>query len=306
MVVPWLPILTVGSTLLGSLFGDSSTEKQNQTQTSTSATAGTTKLTGGSTTTQNQSQVSNQTSNQNSSENSATGQTGSADVSRLDQQTLEQLTGQVRNLLSGAGAGSSATQDRLAEVQGADDSFDSDAYISGIMAAANDTISSGVENDLAKIESGSGGSRRSNSNTALLASKVRNQAGAQLAGVKADATARAAELARTKQESKTGQISTLASQTDASVVNLLGSLLQAGEKQTNQQSAQTATTGVTSGTTTGTTNTNTTEVGTQTQDQVQGSTQTGATKTVGSGKKTSGGGLGGIFDTIGDILGSIF
>ena len=129
MAIPWIPILTAGSTLLSSLFGgESSKESQNQSSSTTGATAGTTKLESDQTTTQSQVQNSSQQSSQQSNENQSSTQTGGAQVSRLDSQTLNQLTEQVRNLMTGTGRGSTAVQNQPDAVSSSGDDFLADAY----------------------------------------------------------------------------------------------------------------------------------------------------------------------------------
>ncbi len=299
--IPWLPILTVGSQLLGTLFGNNENKSENVNSTTAGTVAGTTKQVASTDTTQTQNQTSNQTSAQTSAEQQQTA--GSADVSRLDSQTLMQLTQQVRDLMAGSAGSDAAVQQQLSEVSAPGSAFDSDAYVQGVMAAATDTINSDLASNIGQIESRSGGSRRSNSASALLAGKLRNQAGAQLAGVNADARARAAELKRTASESKTGQITNLASQTDQKVAALLGSLLQASEKQTQTGTANT--TGQTGGTTTGNTATTTVESTDSTQEQTQAQQTTQQTKSTGS-SSTNELNFKDMFTKIGDILTASF
>lgn len=290
MAIPWLPIISAGASLLGSLFGNQTSDKEkvNSNTATTAGTTGQTKMDSSTnqTSTQNQVQNSNQQSSQDTAEEQATKQYGS--VQRLDTATLTALTQAVQSALGGATVGKDAATQRLSQISGGNDQFDADAYVKGITGAAKSQLDQDVESGGNQIASRTGARASSNSATALLQSKLNRAAVDQLGGIKQDATARAEEIRRAREESKTGQITNLAASTDNSVQGLLAALLQSTEtsQQTGNQIGKSNTVGSTVGTT-GTTTTGTINE-TANQEQKQIGTQTGVEKTQSTGSKDSG------------------
>jgi len=293
-MIPWIPLLTAGLSLAGSLFGNNS--KQTQSENSSTSTSG---LTTGQTGLQSQvTQQSNQQqqSSQQSSQQSQEQQTGV--TNRLDDDTLAQLTQAVQSALAPS-AGSGAVDQRLNQLSGGGGDFDVEQYVNGIMTGAKSRAVEDFQIGGNQAAARAGSSAGGNSAVALMQSRIGTRLNSDLAATEADARMRAEQLRMQQQESTTGQISTLASQTDQRLGSLLGALVQATERQSVN------TTGTTAGTTQGgTTTTGTvTENTNQTQQQVQ--SQTGlenVTGKVSSSKNESSfgdflKGIGNIFNT---------
>lgn len=312
MAIPWIPILTTGASLLGGLLGKNENTNQSQNTQTAGTSAGTSKSVMDATTTQNQVQTqnSNQASTQASTQDTqavSTEQQAGA-VTRLDSTTLDKLTQAVQGGLTGDNS-LDIIRRRMAEIDGSAPAFDQKAYIDSIMLGARSDVGQQVESATSNVRGRVGATGRSNSAAALLEAKIKNQGAATLAGIQGDAQGKAAELARAEGESKTGQITNLAAQTEAGSANLLNALLQAREEQTTVGSATNnqQTTGSQAGTTTGTTQTNTTgtEVAKQTQQQVTAETQ--ASKTQGTTKQNSNSqDWGSLFTNLGKILSTSF
>lgn len=309
--IPWIPILSTGASLLGSLFGNQKNQSQSENSNTlgTSTVLGQTKLNSSTTQNTNQQQTSSQQSGQSSTEQVNTTQQQTGVTNRLDSETLGSLTDAVRQALSGkaVGAGGQAAAARLSEVQNTGAEFDADAYVRGIMEQTSSRLNSDLESGGNKIKSTVGARGGTNSAAALLEAKLNQQGAAELAGVNSQAVATAAEIKRQEQESKTGQITNLAAQTDSQIGNILGALLQATETQSQTAVGSQGTVGSTAGTTTGSTSTtgSTTETTSQTQDQKQATNS--AESTIGSIKANSGStNWSDFFTSIGKIFSSGF
>jgi len=310
--IPWIPILTTGASLLGSLFGKNENTNQSENSESTGTTAGTSKTQMNATTTQNQVQTqnSNQASNQASVQDiqQQTTEQQAGNISRLDSNTLDMLTQAVQSGL-GDQSGLESVRKRLAEINGQSPAFDSAGYVNSIMQSARSDVAGQVESATGNVRGRVGATGKSNSAAALLEAKIKNQGAATLAGVQGDAMAKAAELSRVEQESRTGQITNLAGQTDAGSANLLNALLQARETQSTTGSATSnqQQVGNQTGTTTGQTSTNTQTNENVNQNQTQVTAETQASKTVGNIKQgTNSMDWGSMFTNLGKILSTSF
>lgn len=206
----------------------SGTQTQNQTQTGTNTTSGTTST--NSSTTGSQSSTgtqSNATSGTSSTTGTTTG-TSTQTTSQFDQGTLSGLTGAVQDLL-GSVMGNRGTVDTSA-LSG----FNPGDFVSGGMANAKAIAQASLDDNINQLISGVGGTPGTNSATALLANKLRNDTSASLAGTEANLNAQAQEIVR--QNIATGQ-SVQNSQNDF-LSNLLGAL-RGGNVTTTGTEAQT-------------------------------------------------------------------
>lgn len=312
MSIPWIPILSAGAGLLGSLFGDNKNTNQSENSATSTTEAQTNKTSLDATTTQNttQTQQSNQASNQASTQdvNGLTTEQQTGALTRLDATTLDLLTQAVQKGL-GSDNDLQVLRQRMSELSGNTPAFDSEGYINSIMSSARNDVAGQVESATGSVQGRVGANGRSNSAAALLEAKIKNQGAATLAGIQGDAQAKAEELSRARQESTTGQITNLAAQTDAGSANLLNALLSAKESQTSVgTTAQNQNTvGSTSGTTVGNTATQNQVTENQSQDQVQAVASTSASRTKGNIKQNSSElNWGDLFTNLGKALGSQF
>lgn len=312
MAIPWIPILTTGASLLGSLLGNNDRTNQTENSTTTGTTAGTSKTAMNATTTQNQTQTqnSNQSSSQASTQDTQQVSTEqqAGNISRLDSNTLDMLTQRVQQGLGGS-SGLDSIRRRLAEIDGSAPAFDSKAYVDSIMMGARSDVAGQVESATGNVQGRVGATGKSNSAAALLEAKIKNQAAGTLAGIQGDAMGKAAELSRVEQESRTGQITNLAAQTENGSQALLNALLQARETQTTQGSAtqNQQTVGNQTGTTTGQTSTTAQSSENVSQNQTQVTAETQASKTQGSVNQNSSSiNWGDMFTNLGKILSTSF
>jgi hypothetical protein len=251
--------------------------KQNQVATNTNSATGTQSETG--TTTDKQvasgtmtgasTDTGTGTSNQTASQKQDTSQSGT--VSRLDDTTKNLLTAKVQGLLGAGGTAQLLTNQATAVAGPGATTFDPEAFVSGIMQQATAQAKDSIGSDLAKISDRTGSNASGNSAAALLKAKVEGGAAANLAGIRANATATAADIVKSKQESTTSQLATLASAQDQGLNSLVGNLLQAG------QTEIASTVGNTVGTTVG--STTDTRAGTQSQKTSNISEDTGTSAT---------------------------
>lgn len=213
------PLMSIGSSLLGNFLGNTENSSTSGTSSSGATTLSkdksTTNLSGTST-----NKVA-ETTGTTASGTQTTNQTGN--VQRLDATTQNLLTQQVRDLLAGAGTGSDAINQRIAELGQSD--FDTTGFVKGIMDAATSAANSELESGLNQITSASGGSVGNNSASALLANKLRIQQQNALAGVKSEAEARAAEI----QGNRSAELAGLNQSSMSSLSALLQPLLAASE-----------------------------------------------------------------------------
>lgn len=237
MALPLLPLLSLGTSLLGGLMGNQTNTTQN-----TNGTAATT-------TAQNVNSV-----NQGASTTNNMGMDSRA-ITRLDAPTTKNLTGRV-NAGIDSGESASALRMKRAGELGSAKNFDVDTFVNGIVQGATADANQGLESNINALESGIGATGKKNSAAALLENKMRTSTAASLAATKSEAVAQGENIRLTGQDSRTNQISTLLGQEDSATTNLLNSLLSAKENQ--------------AGTNNVLQNTNTTE------SQIQNTTQTGA------------------------------
>lgn len=292
-MIPWIPLLTLGASLLGNIFGNNTSTTANQTTNQNVSGSGTSLMDSAEGQQSNTSTTQNGTSS--TQQNSATSTTGNqlqtqtgvttGTSSRLDSGTLGALTDQIKGLMQASQIGSAIDTNRLMEVAGTPDSFDPQAFVSGIMSQATSSADIGLESGMNANAEESGAGAGSNSAVALLNNKLKNATVANLAGINASATGAAQDIVRNNETAKTGEIASLTSGLDQNVQQLLSTLVSSQETQTQVQSGQTGTT--TTGTTTGTTGTTTTDQQTQTGSQSQVATGQQGTDTT-SKQNTSG------------------
>lgn len=127
----------------------------------------------------------------------------------------------------GSGTSQQATDalsGRLGQVQdaAAQPGFDVEGYVSGIANAAQVGIQADLDSRINSILSATGSSETGNSMSALLASRLRNDAASNLAGIVSNATAQGTQIQQGQQESLTTQISGLSGDLTTQLVNLLG------------------------------------------------------------------------------------
>jgi hypothetical protein len=114
-----------------------------------------------------------------------------------------------RRLASNMRVGTGALRGQLKTLQeNTANPFNVEDFVNGIMTQANNTINNQASEAINLGESDIGGTQGNNSMSALLANKIAIDSASQLAGIKADATARGEEIAR--QESQLGIEGTVA------------------------------------------------------------------------------------------------
>lgn len=295
MVFPWIPLITAGLGIVGNIMGKKTdtTQTTAQTQVGNILSSGLTSNNSTASGTTNQNTTSTGTTTQSQTDNSSgrttgnqvTSQTGeqgtqqsgestgvrTGEVSRLDDATRDLLTTQVQDLLSSSSGTKSALMQQLSEVSAMDPNFDTDSFIKGIMDQASSVVASDLESGTGGLESRIGAGESSNSAAALLSAKLRGAAAANLSGIKAQATAQAADIASRTAESKTTQLGQITGQLQQGTNTLLNSLLSASQTESSTESGTTTSAGTTKSTTAGQTSESGTQTGTNT------STSRGAT-----------------------------
>lgn len=199
-------LLTIGSSLLGGLFGGQKEKASSTTNTVGSQTA--------------------VTANTNLKDATATS-AGTTTINSLDAATKSLLTQNVRKTLAGGASDTALLRQRNAKINGAD-AFNAKEYINGVMRRASSQIQTKQESDLNAISSNIGADASTNSAAALLSSRVRNDAADTLAGINSAATQNAAAISKSQTEETVG----LNQAASANTAQMLGSLLQAGRTET--------------------------------------------------------------------------
>lgn len=206
----------------------------------------------------------------------ATSQTGKSDTAQAQTTTmyssdiLAQLDAALNAGLTSGGneAGTDALMGRIQQVQqlAAAPAFNVEDYVGGIAASAEVATQGDLESRINNILSATGSSETGNSMSALLGSRLRNDAAANLAGIVSQATAQGEQIRDQQQQSLSDQIGGLANDLSSHLTNLLqvaSGATQATTGQTStvdsaqQQQQQTSDT-----TEHGTSNTNTVQRGT--------------------------------------------
>lgn len=236
------------------------TENTNQSQSqSTAGSTQTTSQTSG-TTSQNTTGVtsSDQVNRSNQSTTGSTTQTGT--TTTLGQGIQDQLESALGGLLSG-GFGN----ENQAAISAASRSlldFDPVSFVNDSVAAARNRGEQTLQETNSGIANAIGGTAADNTMATLLAQRGSNDLAATLAGVRANATQTAAEIAR-------GNVATAqgVSQGAASTIGAIGDLLKGATTTTSQQSLEEQIAALV-GSQTGAQRTNESATGTSTQNQV--------------------------------------
>lgn len=229
------------------------TETTNQQQTGTNTTSGTTtNNTFGQSTGQTSGQ---QTSSQTGTASTTGSQTGttSQTTNTFKDSTLAAIEKAVNELFGKTGTAAPVSM------------FDKAGFIADTVGSASNSINTDLGANLNQLVTNIGGTQNTNSMSALLSNRLRNDAAAQIAGVKSSATATAEEIAR----SNALATSQIAGQDQGFLGSLLsalkgGQVTTTGTESTqSQQAQQTQNTG----------QTNSTEQTAQQQSQQQVQTQ---------------------------------
>jgi hypothetical protein len=272
MLMPFLPLIGAGISLLGSLFGNNTNTNQQQNQQSatnaygnTASTVGTsakgTVSTVGDTTqssTQNTTGVTTQQQDVTTALSELVSGIQTGEVNRLDPETLAMLTSGVQRMLGQQGKMESMTQQQLRAVMD-DEDFDVGGFVSGIMSAATSRANAGLESNINSMRDASGARGSSSSAIAMLEQRLKADTASELAGVRSSATAQGEELRRTGQQSKTQQLSVLSNDSNNRLAQQLQSLM--GSRETTTGQNQQTSTGTQQQGMTGTTGTNQTTTG---------------------------------------------
>lgn len=191
----------------------------------------------GSTTDKNES--SNQTANQKVTGNQSQSSAGSQSANRREFSDgfLQLLELTAKDALGSSAAGASALRDQLAEVQNNPINFDADAFVKGITEQAKSSVMGQLESDVNSTVSATGGSTSGNSASALLASRLRNDAAANIAGVQASAQGTAAQIQSGLQSQRSSTIAGVAGSVNDSLTSLLAAL-RGGEVQQDTTSKE--------------------------------------------------------------------
>lgn len=248
---------------------------QAQTGTNTTNTTGSTSQTG------SQSSVGSGTSNttQGTTGSQLTTQTGSA----FGQDVLKAVNGNIGELINRVlGSAGSTTREGLGD-------FDAESFISSTMQAARTSAEDQLGESIRGVGSTIGGNASENSMTALLANRMANATGANLAGVQANAVKTAQDILGSREQ--------LVSSSAGSEQNALAQILNALKGGETSTTGAATNTGVTTGST-NTTESNTVNTNQQSQTQQTAleiinqllATQSNSTGTsVGTNKKSGGG-----------------
>lgn len=161
----------------------SGTETTNQTQSGTKSSTGTTTNTQTGTSSQQTTGSQQGQTSQQGSQTQQSNQTGSQTQTNFGSGVLAGLESQVMQLLG---------QSR--EAGSFESGFDPSAYVEGVMAAAESQAQNSVDLGVNNVFSTVGG--RENSMSQLLASKIRNDSAANLAGVRSQAEGSAQQILR--------------------------------------------------------------------------------------------------------------
>lgn len=236
-----IPLIAIGSQFLGSLFGSNQTQKENSTTVTTGSSLQNATSSQSQTTSQSGSQNSDSTSNQSSTQQQNGTQVGQ--TNRLDAGTKSLLTQKVQELMGSIGGG---TNQALSELK--TNEFNPTAFVDGIMKSATAQAQGDFESNANKIKMNTGAAADTNSAAALLENKIRGDMTSNLAGIRATAEGKAAEITQNRAQALTS----IGAAQGQDFNTLLTSLLNSGE-QTTQQSAQSV-----NGSTSGNTSTDTT------------------------------------------------
>ncbi len=126
----------------------------------------------------------------------ATSQTGSNVTTGQQTGATKQTTSAFSD--STLGAIERAVGDLFGKVGGSTpiSAFDKDAFVSDTVGSASADIGAGLESNVNQLITNLGGNANSNSMASLLTNRLRNDAAAEVAGVRAKATSQAEEIAR--------------------------------------------------------------------------------------------------------------
>lgn len=261
------------------------TEVTNQAQTGTTSSSGTT--TNNTTGQSSGTTVGQQSTSQSGTSNTTGTQTGqtSQTTSAFSDSTLGAIEKAVGDLFGKVGGAAPVS------------AFDKDSFISDTVGSASADIGAGLESNVNQLITNLGGTSGTNSMGALLTNRLRNDAAAEVAGVRSNATTQAEEIAR-QNALATSQI---AGQDQGFLGQLLGALkggqvtTTGTESTTTAQNQQTQNTGTSN--TSEATQQQQSQQSTQTQQLIEmmsqllsGTTNTkGTEKTTQTGKSSGGG-----------------
>lgn len=295
-----LGFLTGAASLFGGGGGGGS---QSSSSKSTTNSSGTQAVIGSSDTTQKGTQTTTGSSTTTGTIAGTEAATGSNRTTNYSSDVLASLDSLLKSALGG-GATSAATDalsGRLQQIQAqaGQPGFNVDNYVSGIAAQATAATQSNLDERINSVLSLTGSSETGNSMAALLGNRLRNEAGANLAGVISTARAQGEQIAQGQQESLTAQISGLSSDITNQLATLLGAA-KGGVQDTTSKS--TATNTQDSSSKTGSTQTETLTGSTSTKESgVTEVDQTSTTTKKGKIKTSNGNGL---FDKLASALGA--
>lgn len=262
------------------------TETTNQTQTGTQSQTGTTNQSSTGTQT-GQSQGSQVTTNLGTT--STTGQTTGTTqqtTSAFSDSTLGAIESAVQNLFGTVGSRAPIS------------AFDAGSFVDSGVKAAQADINAGLESNINQLITNTGGTAGTNSMTALLSNRLRNDAASEVAGVRANLTSQAEEIARNNALAD----NTLTATDQGFLGNLLSALKGGTVTTTGTESQQTSQQQATQQEGTGRTSEQTaqqnSQQSTQTQELLsqltqllQGTTNTKGTESTTATNKSSGGGF---------------
>lgn len=226
-----------GAELLSNFFGGGAGNEINTSQSGTSSTA----------------QAVSEASERSGRQSNA----AAATQQSFSDQFLRQLERTASTALGRTGSSQQALTQQLGRLNAPIKSnFDSGKYVRGAVDSARSVITRDLERGINATTMQTGGSVSGNSASALLAGKLRNEAGSALAGVRSDAMANAESLRQSDIQTQlqqrvglasaaAGLTSTLDASTANLIANLKGGAIQSNsrENQTQQETGRTATLG---------------------------------------------------------------
>jgi hypothetical protein len=208
-------ILGIGSLLsgvVGSIFGNNTTQNTNQVQDSTTNAMG-----------------------------STVAQSGSQE---LNDQLLSSLNNLFQQNVGGSGfnTATNALQTRIGQVQdnASQPGFDVNAFVDNIMKGAKSTTQAGLENNINSMSSSTGSSANDNTMTSLLANRMRSDAASSLASTEANATATGTQIQQAQQQGYSDQLNSLSNSLSGQILSLIEQTkgTQSAATQTNTNQSQ--------------------------------------------------------------------
>jgi hypothetical protein len=181
---------------------------------------------GGAGSKENTSQSSSQSTSQKvtGNQSSSTASTQSANRREFSDGFLQQLELVARDALGSQAQTADVLRNELTSIANNPIDFDADAFVKGVTDSARTAAMYKLDSDINATVSATGGSTSGNSAAALLANRLRNETGANLAGINANARGTAAQIESGLQANRVQSITGITDSVDKSLTSLLAAL----------------------------------------------------------------------------------